>query len=135
MTFATLRQTCLQANVLSTGQFGEERTFQRLGGSEQTVRVKVSYERVGPKRRGDSIGQVLMGSKVEEAERIVVTFSRAADWAYALTQPPNPGDHLAAAAGDSDTRAYAFTGEVLAQDSEHGVYVFSRVRKFVGGGK
>jgi hypothetical protein len=134
VSFAELRQTCLQNGPLSTAQFGQERTFTRSGGSPQTVRVKLASERQGMRTGGRTVGQVIKRGTIDEAERLEVTFSRDSSWAYGLAAPPSPGDTLAAAASDPDQRPYAFTGEVLGLDDQHGKYVFSRVRRYVQGG-
>lgn len=135
MSFAQLRQTCLQGGPLSLEQFGSERTFTRQGGEPQTVRVKIASERLGMRASGRTTGQVLKRATIDESERIEVTFSRDSTWSYGVADLPSPADTLSASASDPDQRPYAFTGEVLGADEQHGKYVFVRSRRYVQGGQ
>lgn len=135
MTFASLRQTILQKNTLSTAFFGEVATLTRLSGVSGEVQVKVAHRQQGP-RGGRRQAGPMRTSTVDELEEIEVLFTRDASFAGGgLARKPDPGDQfLRAAARDADRRPFVFAGEVVFEGDQHAVYVFQRPRRMVGGG-
>lgn len=127
MTFAALRRSVLENQILSTDWFAEEVTYTPRGGTAATVTVKIEVE-TKPRREGPRPGG---RDEVDTTERIRVLVSRDEDVAGgAIVDTPAIGAQLVRAeAADSDTRPYTFTGEVLARSPWHAVYVFERARR------
>lgn len=140
MTFADLRQRCLQAHTLNPAYFGEEVEISDPEDPELlvTVRVKIEHEQVSSipaNRRTSDSGNEQRRGTFDERERIRVTVSRDANWPYAYPQRPQPAARLLRAeARDSDRRPFVFRGEVVYEGDQHAVYSFERPRR-IGQGR
>lgn len=150
MSFAELRQTCLQGGALSSDQFAENVTITEPteGAEPATPRVKIEHDDMIRRRRGGTAsGNESMQMTFDTRERIRVTVSRNPNWMsddvvpVLLSYPTRPlvGATLLRSeardpAGESDKpRAFAFRGEIVFEADQHAVYMFERPRRFAQG--
>jgi hypothetical protein len=133
MSFAALRQKCLQAHALGNDRYAEDLTLTSTDGEERVVRAKVTHSQIGSPGTGKTAGAMLE-STFEELERIEVLVSRDVSYAKSLPTRPQPGTGLNRDESlDDDGRPFSFAGEVVYEGDQHAVYIFQRPRRIVQG--